>query len=55
MGFVRKLRSFFRPAKVNADIEEELRFHIDMREKANVGAGMSPADAQFNARRRFGT
>jgi hypothetical protein len=54
MGVVRKLRSFFRSSKMNADIDEELRFHLEMREKANVGAGMSTGDAQLDARRRFG-
>ncbi len=39
---------------VAADVEEELRFHIDGLVDELVGAGWSEADARVEARRRFG-
>jgi hypothetical protein len=35
-------------------VEDELRFHIEMRTRDNVAAGMSPEDAVADAMRRFG-
>ncbi len=54
MGLANRFRGLFRTSKLQEDIEEELRFHVEMREKANVGAGMSAEEAHLNARRRFG-
>ena len=54
MALVRKLRRFFRASKMDAEIDEELRFHIEMRERTNVEAGMLSAEAPLDARRRFG-
>jgi predicted permease len=39
---------------VTADVDEELSFHIDMRERDNVRRGMSGADARREALERFG-
>lgn len=36
------------------DIDEELRFHLDMRARANMASGMPAGDATRAARRRFG-
>jgi putative ABC transport system permease protein len=49
----RRYLRFFGP-DVDADIEEELRFHLDMRERNYVERGLSRADAREAARRRFG-
>src|SRR5579875_3653062 len=54
MGFARKLRGFLHSSKLDAEIDEELRFHLEMREKTNEKLGMQPDEARFNARRRFG-
>ena len=35
-------------------VDDELRFHLDMTEKELMASGMSPEDAQREARRRFG-
>jgi hypothetical protein len=36
------------------EVEDELRFHIEMRTRDNIAAGMSPEDAVADAMRRFG-
>ena len=36
------------------EVEEELRYHIEMRARDNIAAGMSPEDAAADAMRRFG-
>lgn len=39
---------------VEREIDDELRFHIEMRVEENVRAGMSPEAAREDAQRRFG-
>ncbi|MBO0727538.1 MAG: hypothetical protein J2P52_18205 [Blastocatellia bacterium] len=41
-------------AAVGREIEDELRFHIEMRTRDNIAAGMSSEDAVAEAMRRFG-
>jgi hypothetical protein len=36
------------------EVEDELHFHIEMRTRDNIAAGMSPEDAVADAMRRFG-
>ena len=36
------------------DIEDEVRFHLEMRTRANIEGGMSPEEARLDAERRFG-
>ena len=43
-----------RPEEIEREIEEELRFHIEMRTQENLAAGMSPEEAPMDALRRFG-
>jgi hypothetical protein len=47
---LRRLRS----GAFEREIEEELRFHIEMRARDNIAAGMSPEEAEQEALRRFG-
>jgi putative ABC transport system permease protein len=51
---VTRLRALFRREAVINDIEEELRLHIEMETEANIGRGMSPAEARREALRVFG-
>jgi len=44
----------FRKRKLDADLDAELRAHLDALAEANVRRGMSPEDARFAARRAFG-
>ena len=41
-------------SEIDRDVEEEIRFHIDMRTEANIAAGMDPRAARRDAERRFG-
>ena len=49
-----RLRGLFRRERVIHDIDEELRFHVEMETEANVGRGMAPAEARRAALRSFG-
>ena len=43
-----------RPDEMVRDVETELRFHIEMRTRANIEQGMRPDDAQRAALQSFG-
>ena len=49
----RRYLRFFGP-DVDADVEEELRFHLEMREQHYLARGMDPAEAREAARKKFG-
>ena len=40
--------------KLDAELNEELRGHIEMAARDSARSGMNPSDAEFDARRRFG-
>src|SRR5688572_1450464 len=42
------------PGKPDAEVDSELRFHLDERIQANIAAGMSPDEARRAAVERFG-
>lgn len=44
----------FIPGRPEAEVDSELRFHLDQRIQANVAAGMSPEEARRAAEERFG-
>lgn len=58
MAWWKAFRDRFRALRdsdaVHREIDEEMRFHIDMRAEENVRRGMSPEDARREAERRFG-
>ena len=49
-----RLRALFLRRRLDRDLDEELRFHIAMREQKNIGQGVPISEAQLAARRRFG-
>jgi hypothetical protein len=51
---VRRLRLYIRPKELRLEIDEELQFHIEMRTRDNLNAGMPPQEARANAQSRFG-
>ncbi|HKQ75401.1 MAG TPA: permease prefix domain 1-containing protein [Blastocatellia bacterium] len=53
-SILRHLRSPVRNEAVNREVENELRFHLELRTRDNIAAGMSPEDAEADAMRRFG-
>ncbi|HEX7957961.1 MAG TPA: permease prefix domain 1-containing protein, partial [Pyrinomonadaceae bacterium] len=50
----RRARALLRSESIHREIDEEMRFHIDMRAEENVRRGMSPEEARRAAVRRFG-
>jgi predicted permease len=54
MAWISRLRALFRKDKLTRDLDEELAFHLSMREQWNVEQGMPPAQAHRDARHRFG-
>ncbi|PYS81375.1 MAG: hypothetical protein DMF67_17170 [Acidobacteria bacterium] len=51
---VARLRGLLGREAVIRDIEEELRFHVEMETRANVEKGMTPGEARLAALRSFG-
>jgi putative ABC transport system permease protein len=49
-----KLWNLISKRRLNADLDEELQFHVDARTRDNINAGMSPTAAREDAIRRFG-
>jgi len=54
MSWFSRLRGTWRRDKLDNDLDEELRSHIEMRVADNISAGMSPRDARYDAQKRFG-
>jgi predicted permease len=54
ISFYRRVRGLVRAEKIHREIDEEMRFHIDMRIEENIRRGMSPEEARLDAERRFG-
>lgn len=50
----RWVRALGRRGEIKQEIDEELRFHLEQRIRENVAAGMTPAAAAREARKRFG-
>jgi predicted permease len=48
-------RMLFRNARVDADLAEEMRFHVERETEANIARGMSPTAARRAARLTFGS
>lgn len=51
---LRKLLTFFRKGKLEANMAEEMRFHLEMRKADNLADGLSPEEAAYAAQRKFG-
>jgi len=49
-----RLQPFFRRRKIEEDLSEEMRAHLELATEANIAAGMAPEEAQCAARREFG-
>jgi putative ABC transport system permease protein len=50
----RRVRGLVRAETIHREIDEEARFHIEMRIDENIRCGMSPEEAGRDAERRFG-
>jgi putative ABC transport system permease protein len=54
MKLLRKLRALFRRQKLDAEMAEEMRAHLEMQAEQNRSQGMSAEEAHYAARRQFG-
>jgi len=54
VSLIARLRAMLRRDRLDHDLDEELRSHIEMRAVDNLAAGMSPEEARFEAQKRFG-
>ncbi|HTL54091.1 MAG TPA: ABC transporter permease [Candidatus Limnocylindrales bacterium] len=52
--FKSKIRAMLRKSDLDAEMDEEMRAHIEMRTQQNTQAGMPPEEARFAALRQFG-
>jgi hypothetical protein len=49
-----RLRNLFLRNRLDRELEDEVRFHLEMQAEDNERAGMDPAEAHYSARRSFG-
>src|SRR5215475_8809902 len=49
-----RLRAIFFKSKMEEELDEEVRFHLEREREENIARGMSPEDARFAALRSFG-
>jgi predicted permease len=49
-----RLRSLFGGGRMDDDVDEEIRYHLERQTELNIAAGMAPGDARQAARRVFG-
>jgi predicted permease len=47
-------RSLIRQPQIDAELQEELRFHLDQQLAENLAAGLTPEEARYAARRSIG-
>src|SRR5437879_4371460 len=50
----RRLRMLMHRHQFDADLEEEIRLHLELRQQEHLESGMTEGDARTVARRRFG-
>src|SRR5271157_556165 len=50
----RRLVSLIKRDRLESDLDDELRFHVEMRARDNVTSGMSDGEARYAAHRAFG-
>ena len=53
-SIVQRLTALFRRRRLEDDLDDELRSHLEMSAELNLRKGMSPADARSEALRNFG-
>lgn len=53
-GLRRRLRTLVERRRFERDLDEELRFHLEMEVRKNVERGMDPSEARYAAERAFG-
>ena len=54
MKLLRKFASLFRKEKLDAEMSEEMRVHLELQSAENEKRGMTADDARYEAQRAFG-
>lgn len=54
MKLIRKLSALLRREKIDADMAEEMRLHLERRTEENIASGVPPEEARYAALRAFG-
>ena len=54
MSWLSRLTNAFRPSSVDRALDEETAFHLECRIDELVAGGLSPKEAEAQARRAFG-
>src|SRR5438034_4920195 len=49
-----RFRALFQKRKLDAEMDQEMRSHIEMQTQENIAGGMNPEDARYAALRQFG-
>ena len=49
-----RLRGLFERKRLERELDDEVRFHLEMQIEDNLKAGMDPAEARYAALRSFG-
>ena len=52
--FVTRVRGLFKQSRLERELDDEVRFHVEMQIEDNVKAGMSATEARYAALRSFG-
>jgi predicted permease len=50
----RRVRLLFRSEALDRDLQEEIRLHLELRQREHIATGLSTADARAAAQRQFG-
>ena len=50
----RRLLFYARRDRFDRELEEEMRFHLEMKAEENLAAGVWPEEARYAAQRQFG-
>src|ERR1700732_4720896 len=54
MSWRKRLKSMWQIDRLDRNLDEELRCHIEMRTEDNIASGMTLREARYDAQRRFG-
>jgi len=54
MNFIRRFQLLFRKGRLDAEMAEEMRLHVELQTERNLKAGLAPDEARYAALRQFG-
>ena len=54
MGMLNRLAGLFRRSRLEHDLDDEIRLHIELKTQENIAAGMPPEEAHYAALQAFG-